>query len=193
MAVFDSAQVSIGGQVVIAVLDNDVAGANAIDEGSVEIMQAPGQGTASISSDGEVTYSAGANFTNGVDVFTYRVADDQGVMSNTATVQIDLQGGNNHAPSAIFDSADVDPAMTVEIHVLDNDTDPDGDALDSDTVQIHQQGTRGSAVVQNGRIFYTPHPGVSRITDTLTYSVADINGLVSNTATIQVNISDVKR
>ena len=60
-------------------------------------------------------------------------------------------------------------------------------------MQIHQQGSRGSAVVQNGRIFYTPNPGVSRTTDTLTYSVADIHGLVSNTATIQVNISGNKR
>jgi hypothetical protein len=190
---FDSAQVSIGGQVVIAVLANDVASANAIDASSVQIMQSPGQGSVSVSSNGEVTYSAGGNFTNGVDVFTYRVADDQGNLSNTATVQVDLQGGNNQAPQAIFDNAIVDPSMTVEIHVLDNDTDPDGDILDSGTVQIHQQGSRGSAVVQNGRIFYTPNPGVSRTTDTLTYSVADIHGLVSNTATIQVNISGNKR
>ena len=77
----------------------------------------------------------------------------------------------------------------MEIDVLANDIDPDGDELDEESIVIHQQPASGTLSVEDGRVIYTPDPGSTASSDVFTYTVADETGLVSNIATCQVVIS----
>ena len=180
--------ITVGGTIEIEVLANDDGGVHGIDEGSVEVLQSPVHGSVSIDSSGVVTYQADPAWTNGTDVLSYRFADSNGNWSNIATVQIDLIDLGS-GPLAVFDLAQVGAGSSVEIDVLANDIDPDGDDLDEDSIVIHQQPASGTLSVEGGRVTYTPDPGSTASSDVFTYTVADETGLVSNIATCQVVIS----
>ncbi|MEZ4672812.1 MAG: Ig-like domain-containing protein [Caldilineaceae bacterium] len=62
--------------------------------------------------------------------------------------------------------------MAVLIDVLANDGDPNGDALN---ISIDGPPQHGTAVVQEGKVFYTPAAGFSG-TDSFTYIVSDGRG-----------------
>ncbi|WP_232820408.1 Ig-like domain-containing protein [Brachybacterium sp. YJGR34] len=66
----------------------------------------------------------------GTDTFRYQVMDRHGAVG-TATVQVGIAAptGQNHAPYAVDDTVEVRPDREVQIPVLENDTDPEGDAL----------------------------------------------------------------
>ena len=84
VAVEDTAETVLDTMVVIAVLDNDTDE----DDGdilSVRSVAAPGSGTATVNTDGTVTYTPAAAFT-GEDSFVYTVTD--GTLSATATVSV---------------------------------------------------------------------------------------------------------
>jgi hypothetical protein len=87
-----------------------------------------------------------------------------------------------------------DAAETVEdtmvlINVLQNDSDDTG--LDVGSVTVVTQPTNGSVSVdsESGEIAYTPAAGFSG-TDSFTYTVADLDGLVSAPATVTVTVTD---
>ncbi|MEE9320233.1 MAG: Ig-like domain-containing protein, partial [Granulosicoccus sp.] len=84
----DNAGVANGGSVSIDVLANDTDD-GVLDPASVSIVRQPGSGTASVNmGTGRIDYSH-----NGVsltDSFTYTVADNAGIISNPATVSIEL-------------------------------------------------------------------------------------------------------
>lgn len=92
----------------------------------------------------------------------------------------------NTAPVAIDDSTATGSDMAVNVDVLDNDSDPDLDALAVDSVS---QGANGSVVNNATDVTYTPNVGWSGI-DTFTYTVTDGNGGF-DTATVTVTISVV--
>jgi hypothetical protein len=74
--------------VEIDVLANDLDGTAGIDPGSVQILTQPAHGSAAADpATGVVTYSPNGTY-SGSDSFTYRVADDDGVSSNDASVDI---------------------------------------------------------------------------------------------------------
>jgi len=91
VAADDAAQTSANQPVMVYVLDNDKAGAAAIDKTSVVIVAQPGYGTVTINADGTVVYTPGLGYP-GIDTFTYKVKDANGYFSNVATVTI--SGGN---------------------------------------------------------------------------------------------------
>ncbi|WP_114856400.1 Ig-like domain-containing protein [Brachybacterium sp. YJGR34] len=66
----------------------------------------------------------------GTDRFRYQVMDRHGAIG-TAEVQVGIAAptGQNHAPYAVDDTVEVRPDREVQIPVLENDTDPEGDAL----------------------------------------------------------------
>ncbi|HEX3030567.1 MAG TPA: choice-of-anchor A family protein, partial [Clostridia bacterium] len=88
-----------------------------------------------------------------------------------------LFGGSiplNNAPVAVNDSATVPEGGSVNIAVLANDSDPDGDTLTVTNVTAPSKG--GKAVINaGGRIKYTPAPDYTG-TDTFTYTIRDIKG-----------------
>lgn len=89
----------------------------------------------------------------------------------------------NNAPVAIDDSATTSAATAVNIPVLANDTDADGDPLSIASVT---QPTHGTASIDGTAVHYTPAAGFSG-TDSFTYSVSD--GAESATANVTVSVS----
>ena len=90
-------------------------------------------------------------------------------------------------PNANDDVASTPINTPVDIDVLVNDTDPDGD-LDPDTLTIIDSPSNGTAMVNtltNG-IVYTPNTGFVG-TDTLRYEVCDALGLCDD-ATVTVYV-----
>jgi Ca2+-binding RTX toxin-like protein len=76
---------------VIDVLSNDKDFDGTLDPSTVTILDGPDHGTVSINkTTGKITYTPTEGYT-GADSFTYTVKDDDGVVSNTSTVTIDVQ------------------------------------------------------------------------------------------------------
>ena len=152
-------------------------------------------GAVSQSTPGQLTYSPmGWIYPGTTDSFTYTISDGHGGTA-TATVSVTIQGGsgasgsgsgmNNHAPTAVADSATSGPPGTV-IPVLMNDSDPDGDSL---TITSLTQGMYG-AVTQSspGQLTYTPiGPTMPGMVDSFTYTISDGHGGAA-TATVSVTI-----
>ncbi|MBJ2130619.1 tandem-95 repeat protein [Alteromonas sp. IB21] len=206
-AVSDSVSTEEEQQLVITILENDAdvdessnLESNIIDPTSIVIEVQPGSGVVTIVDEataqenselqvGQVIYIPDVNFF-GADTFSYTVKDTLGAVSNTATVTVSV-GGVNDAPVANDDSATTIEDELVVIAVTANDTDGEGE-IDTQSVTIAQQGQLGNATVDGntGEITYTPNLN-SFGTDTLRYSVKDSEGLMSNLATVTIEILPV--
>ena len=107
--------------------DTDVDG----DALTAALVTGPANGTLTLNADGSFSYTPNADF-NGTDTFTYSVSD--GALTSEGTVTITVNPVND-APVAVDDAYTVDEDATLTIDaaggVLANDTDVDGDALDS--------------------------------------------------------------
>ena len=128
-----------------------------------------------------VTYTPHANY-YGPDSFTFR-ATYGAASSAEATVSI-LVTPMNEAPSAQPDSATTAKNTPVNIAVLANDVDADGDPLSITSVS---QPANGSVSVNGGIINYRPRPGFTGI-DSFTYIVSDGHGGTSE-ASVTVNVT----
>lgn len=74
------------------VLRNDyTVGGSILDISSLELINLPSNGILTTEADGFVRYTPNANFT-GVDYFSYRVQDSNGIWSETATVTLLTKG-----------------------------------------------------------------------------------------------------
>lgn len=81
----DSASVQSGNSVTINVLGNDTGEAPF----TLTINEAPANGSASVSADGSIRYTANSAFT-GSDTFTYTFTDSFGSTSNAGTVSVNV-------------------------------------------------------------------------------------------------------
>ncbi|NEO14029.1 MULTISPECIES: Ig-like domain-containing protein [unclassified Moorena] len=182
VATDDTATTPANTAVDINVLANDTDPEG--DALNVAIDQQGGNGTAVVNQDGTITYTPNDGFL-GADSFTYQVSDGINP-AVTATVNVDVTAVND-SPVATDDTATTEQNTAVNINVLANDSDPEGDAL---TVTLDQQGGNGTAVVnQDGTITYTPNDGFLGA-DSFTYQVSDgINPAV--TATVNVDVTNV--
>ena len=166
--------------VTISALANDADPDN--DDLTIEDVASPDNGSAT-TNGATITYTPDAGFT-GTDSFTYTVGDGRGG-SDTATVTVDVQPGGapgNTPPTAVSDAERTGPDTPVTVDVLNNDADPDNDALSLLSVGDPNDG---SAVLNNdGTITYTPDPGF-RGTDRFNYTISDGRG---GTATATVGI-----
>jgi uncharacterized protein YjbI with pentapeptide repeats len=90
VAAADVAQITIGASVTIDVLSNDEASEGVLDPSSVALLSSPSGGTVSVDQEtGAITYTPASGFV-GMDGFTYAVSDNAGLVSNTATVTIEV-------------------------------------------------------------------------------------------------------
>jgi large repetitive protein len=137
-----------------------------------------GAGSTVLNPDGTVTYDPGLSF-RGTATFTYVVADTQNAQS-TGTVTVTVA---NAAPVAVNDTDSVAYRGTVDVDVLHNDTDNNGDALTITGVGAAAHG--GTVTPQNGKITYTAPTGFSG-NDTFTYTISDGH---SGTATATVTVT----
>jgi len=136
-------------------------------------------GVLTLNADGSFNYTPNANF-NGTDSFTY-TANDGTADSAIATVTMTVNAVND-APVAVPDAAISNEDMLVNIDVLGNDSDVDGDVLSVSAITPAANGT----VSNNGaNVIYMPNANFNG-SDSFTYTVSDGNG---GTATATVNIT----
>ncbi|WP_084789710.1 Ig-like domain-containing protein [Providencia rustigianii] len=169
--------------VEIDITANDTDTDGDLDKNSVLITQPGSKGTVTIGEDGKLTYTPNKG-EHGTDTITYQIKDKNGNVSNTATVTVVIDA----PPVANKDSAAIKEGETVTLDVLANDTDLDGkDDIDPSTLTIITNGGKGTAEFVNGKLVYTAKPGEVG-TDTITYTVKDKNGNVSNETTVTIVI-----
>jgi immune inhibitor A len=167
-------------QIDVLANDTDPEGAELRVTGATQ----PGHGSAAVNTDGTVTYRADAGFV-GEDAFAYTITD--GENTSSARVVVTVARRPNEPPVARDDSAETYEDTAVEIAVLANDTDPEGDTL---TLAGLTQPANGSASGNaNGTVTYTPQAAFLG-SDSFTYTVSDGNG---NESTATVTVSVVER
>jgi len=140
----DSAETGAGVPVFIDVLAND-SDPNGDELELVAVSSAAG-GTTSLVDDG-VRYTPNQGFA-GTDSFTYTVRDPGGAEA-TGEVTVTV---SNQPPVAVDDSARVSIGQSVDIDVLANDTDPEGDSIVLIGVG---EPARGTAAIAGQVIRYT--------------------------------------
>ncbi|MBY8975109.1 tandem-95 repeat protein [Rhodobacteraceae bacterium NNCM2] len=142
----------------------------------------PANGTAEIGGDGLLTYTPDADFV-GIDMFDIVVADGNGG-TDTSTVTVTVAAVDDD-PVANDDAAETQADVPVDIDVLANDVDVDGDTLSLGTIGTPANGT--ATANPDGTITYTPDAGFIG-TDTFDYEVSDGAG-PTDTGTVTVEVS----
>lgn len=105
-------------------------------------------------------------------------------------------GGGNTAPNAVNDSSTTEINIPVNINVLGNDSDPDGDSLSVTSVEGQSIGVgqtintnNGSVtLLNNGQLQFSPDTGFTG-NETFSYHVSDGNG-GEDTANVTVKVED---
>lgn len=140
-------------------------------------------GTAVLSGTTSILYTPKATYT-GTEVFTYTVADVGGLTA-TAVVSVDV-GGHNTAPVAVDDTASTAEDTPVDIAVLTNDYDAEGQ-----TLTIVGVGTplSGTTAIVGDMVRYTPLPDLYGV-DSFDYSISD--GILTATARVTVTVTSVE-
>lgn len=189
VAVNDSATIPSNIAAIVDLAANDFDRDDGLDLASIVIGTQPSHGTLTVQTDGKVSYvHDGSEATS--DVFTYRIRDKAGELSNEATVSLTITLVNQ-PPVALPDSATVSsPGGQVEINVAGNDSDPDG-GLNLGSVVIVTLPSHGTALnLGNGSIRYT-HDGSEATSDSFTYQIRDFAGELSNVATVSITVTPV--
>ncbi|RLJ41690.1 Ca2+-binding RTX toxin-like protein [Litoreibacter meonggei] len=168
--------------VTVDLLAND-SDADGDDLSVINATVPAAQGTLVDNGDGTVTFTPAENF-NGTATISYEISDGNGG-TDTAVHTIEV-GAINDAPDAVDDTATTDEDIPVDIAVLGNDTDPDGD----DLTVTNATSPDGDVVINpDGTITFTPDENFNGDT-TITYIISDGNG-GEDTATVNVTVNAV--
>ncbi len=145
----------------------------------------PTVGTATINSNGTVTYNSLGNV--GSYYFTYTVSDNYGSSSTSGVsiASVDPDDGNDYWPQVSGETVTTTKNNAIIIDVLANDYDDDGDTLILDTVDTPAHGTIQK---QNGKVLYTPDLNYVG-QDSFYYGVHDDHGHNGSGLTI-INITE---
>ena len=143
------------------------------------VVRQPARGTLS-GAGADLVYTPSAN-TYGPDDFAF-VANDGRVDSAPQAVLLTVSPVNDD-PVAAPDSATTDPETPVQVPVLANDADVDGDTL---TIVAVGPASAGATSNDGSAVTYTPAAGFAG-TDTFAYTVADGLG-ASATADVTVTV-----
>ena len=183
----DSANTDEDKAVTIPVLENDTDD-TPLDPAAVviTIIAVPADGTVSVDPVlGKVTYTPSADF-YGSDSLQYTVADEGGLTSNVATVNITVDPVGDPVV-ANDDSFTGEEDTELTGNVLDNDTNVDGDALT--VIQFTEPSTGTLTLLPDGSMSFIPPDDFSG-TETFTYDVSDPDDN-TDTATVTITISEV--
>ena len=164
IAVNDAATLDEDNPIIIEVLKNDIDP----DGDAIAILNVSNASNGSVASNNNtITYNPKHNF-NGTDQFTYSISDGKG---NTATASVNLTIQSiNDSPVANNDRATLQQDTQIVISVLNNDSDPEGDAISLNAVS---QPTHGSVSIQDDvNINYIPNQGFFG-SDAFTYTIID--------------------
>jgi len=186
VAVDDSVTTAEGTPVTINVLANDSdPDGDGLSIGSYQTNSARG-GTVSCTNAGMCTFTPAARY-SGDDSFGYTVSDGKGGTSG-AVVRVTINPVND-PPVAVDDSVTTAEDVAVNINVLANDSDPDGDGLSISSHQVNS--ARGGTVscTNAGMCTFTPAANYNG-DDSFGYTVSDGKGGTSS-AVVRVTISPV--
>ena len=155
-----------------------------------DLSQSPAHGTVIVGPSGTARYTPNAGFV-GTDIFEY-VAQNSLGETDTAAVTITVLA--NRPPAAADDSARLGPwPDQVEIRLLDNDSDPDGDVLAYRDIVIVTQPQNGflefNCVGACAPPTYVPNRGFAGGSDSFTYRAVDPLGDESNLATVSITVN----
>lgn len=168
------------------ILDNDFD--VDLDVLTVSLVDDVAHGSLTLEPSGAFTYIPDENY-NGTDRFTYLVDDGNGAQ-DVASVVINIAPVND-PPVAFDDSFNVSEDETLNVSalgVLANDTDADADDL---TVALIDDVMHGTLTLNtDGSFAYVPDPNYNG-SDSFTYQAADSRGVVSNTATVFLQVDVV--
>ena len=168
---------------------NDSDADDGLDLASIQIVSTPAHasGPVVVKSDGTVDYTHDGTATTS-DTFTYSIKDKSGAVSNIATVTLTITAVPvNNPPVAVDDILSADHGTTTNLDLADNDYDAD-DGLDLASIAIETDPSNGTIVNNfNGTVDYI-HNGTATTSDLFTYTIKDITGAVSNTATVTLTI-----
>jgi len=171
--------------VTIDILGNDTDIDSAIAPDSVVITTSPTNGSVTLDASGAAVYTPNSNF-NGVDSFVYTVADEEGAVSGPIKVTVTVRDVND-PPIAGNDRATVAEDSFVQINVLANDTDVDGDLRNPSVVTGPSNGAVN--LTGTGTFIYTPSANFNGV-DSFTYTVSDNDGGTA-VATVTVTVTPV--
>ncbi len=209
VAVDDSSVANPAGPVTLDVIDGTASAGNVADtdpDGSLDVatvdldltvggvqttLTVAGEGVWSVDGVGVVTFTPEAGFTADPTSIGYVVSDNDGNVSNQATVTVD------YVPVASDDSSiayTTNAPFTVD--VLVNDT--TGDTVDAGSVQIVGTTNPGDSLTvpgegvwsvdgTTGEITFTPEAGFTDDPTDITYTVDDGEGNTSNPATVSID------
>ena len=145
-------------------------------------------GSASISPSGIITYTPPAGYTGG-DSFSYEVSDG---VNEPVIAGVNIIVVADVAPVANDDSVSTAEGAPVQVPVLANDNDSDGDTLSYGDVSLVALPANGTVALDCAPTCqpptYQPNAGFSG-TDTFSYQVTDALGAVSNVATVTVAVT----
>ncbi|MFD0914909.1 tandem-95 repeat protein [Pseudahrensia aquimaris] len=197
---------SITYDVVAAAVDSD----GSVDPATVQIvgtanagepLTVAGEGVWTVDLvAGEITFTPEADYNGPVTSIDYIVRDDRGEASLPATISHTIVAVND-APVAVDDGGVLDEDTLVSINVLGDDTDVDS-AIDPDSVQIVGAPFPGKSLTVagegiwgvtagNGRITFLPESNFSGVVTPIQYTVQDVEGAVSNVASISLTVTEV--
>jgi uncharacterized protein YkwD len=175
----DAASVAEDGRASITPLSNDTGALAVVSVGD------PAHGTATLTAGNAVVYVPDPDY-NGTDSFSYVAADAaQTTLQGTVTVRVEPR---NDAPGAARDEARARPRRAVEVPVLTNDSDVDGDELRVVGVVRAPYYGRAAVDAATGTIVYRARRGSAGRFDRLTYRVSDGQGGTA-VAVVEVKIA----
>ncbi|MEM9324482.1 MAG: Ig-like domain-containing protein, partial [Bacteroidota bacterium] len=194
VAVTDSASTQEDIAIVIDVLDNDsdpddddltitTAGANG-SEGTTEnggMVSINNNGTPEDPTDDFIDYTPPAGFA-GFDVFTYSITDGDETATANVVVGVDM----NNPPVAVNDTTSVPGSGSLDIEVLINDSDPDGDDI---TINFIETANGGTVSTDGTTISYAPPMDYCGV-DTITYEICDYGPLCDQAIVLVTVIPD---
>ncbi|MBA6340940.1 tandem-95 repeat protein [Colwellia sp. MB02u-10] len=141
--------------------DNDMLEVSSVNASFGEVI---------VNNDNTITYTPNLNYA-GKDTINYGITDGQGG-SDSAQVMVTVQP--NRAPVAQNDEITIDGSTAVNINVLSNDSDIDGDTLSIELATAQS----GQVTVNNNRLTYTAGDFIGD--DIINYTINDGQGSQAN-------------
>ncbi len=171
---------------LIDVLANDSDPDN--DPLTITAVSAPAHGTAAITA-GRISYTPMAGY-SGADSFTYTISDGRGgTATASVAVTVNPAPDPNEAPIAVNDDGGVLKGYDVDIDVLANDSDPDGDPLTVIAVEHTGPGIANITINADNTIHYQSIHGFSG-NDTFQYTISDGRGGTAR-ATVRIQVYEI--
>ncbi|MEL7469861.1 MAG: Ig-like domain-containing protein [Pseudomonadota bacterium] len=180
----DIVTVAEDGSVTIDFLANDID----LDGDTLSVVEfgLVRNGLLTENDDGTVTFTPNADY-NGNVTISYTVSDDEG-LEGTARMRIEVTPVNDAAVT-VEDFAEVRRDSTVQVDVLRNDSDVDGDDLEL----VSATSARGEITIVDGELFYDPSGDFDELAvdtsdiEVITYTVRDAGG-VETTGTLYLTV-----